>query len=314
MIKSATPNAHKYFNNMKKAILSTLALLALLATPTARAWTYSDGDLLLVFRESGHKDIEFDLGSVSNLLGQANGYTTAITGWDTSLVTTEFGTDLTGVSVVLLGTTSRAQQTAWLSSSEPNFSAYQPSQSAWSTSLYGIIDSVGTRPLVPVPITPTESNAYAISPSSKQAYDYLVSGGTSSGANAIPQFGGNAPFTVEQTIPGLLDFWQIQATSSTTPVPDQLVGTFTITTSGVLTFIAGSRPSVITAVSHAGNISSVSFTTTVGNHYALSYTNTLGGPVSIWPVDGTTLVGDGHVDTINRTSTDNSEFYRVNTQ
>src|ERR1700690_302531 len=112
---------------MKKIILSSLALLALLATPPARAWSYSDGDLLLVFRESGHKNIEDDLGSVSNLLGQANGYTTTITGWDASLITTEFGSDLTGVKVVLAATTSStsANETAWISSADPNVSAYK---------------------------------------------------------------------------------------------------------------------------------------------------------------------------------------------
>jgi hypothetical protein len=91
---------------MKKIILITIALLALLATPLARAWSYSDEDLLLVFRASGYNDIEYDLGSVTNLLGRTNGYTTTITGWDSSLVTTEFGPDLTGVDVILLATTS----------------------------------------------------------------------------------------------------------------------------------------------------------------------------------------------------------------
>ena len=297
---------------MNKIIFSTLAGLALLATPPARAWTYTDGDLLLVFRESGHKDIEFDLGSVSNLLGQANGYTTPITGWDTSLVTDEFGTDLTGVSVVLLAVTSKtnATPTAWLTSAEPNFSAYRPGLSDWNTSLYGAIHSIGSRPVNPVPIATAGANAYSINPTAKQAYDYLVSGGSQ---NFIPQLGGNAPFTVEQTVPGLLDFWAIQP-AGTVQTPDTLIGTFTINADGLLTFIAGPRPSVITAVGRSGNVSAVTFTTTIGNLYSLSYTNALGGPVTTWPVDGTTLVGDGHINTINRTSTDNSEFYRVNTQ
>jgi hypothetical protein len=268
--------------------------------------------LLLVFRESGHKDIEFDLGSVSNLLGQTNGYTTPITGWDASLVTAEFGTDLTGVSVVLLAVTSKtnATPTAWLTSAEPNFSAYRPGLSDWNTSLYGSIHSIGSRPVNPVPIAPAGDNAYSINPTAKQAYDYLVSGGSQ---NFIPQLGGNAPFTVEQAVPGLLDFWAIQPTG-TAQNPDTLIGTFTITADGLLTFIAGPRPSVITAVSRSGNVSAVTFTTTIGNLYSLSYTNALGGPVTTWPVDGTTLVGDGHINTINRTNSDNTEFYRVNTQ
>jgi hypothetical protein len=285
---------------MKKIILSTLALLALLATPLARAWNYNDGDLLLVFRASGHNDIEFDLGAVTNLLGNTNGYTTTITGWDTSLVTTEFGTDLTGVSVALLAVSSPtdANPTAWLSSAEPNTSAYRGNLGDWTANLHSIIGAVGERPLVPVPITPTEANAYSINPGAKQAYDYVVSGGNDS---FIPQLGGHAPFTVEQAVPGLLDFWAIQPTN-TTQAPDTLIGTFTITANGALTFVAGPRPSNITAVTRSGNVSTVQFTTTVGNTYSLAYTNVLGGLVATWPVDATTLIGDGNINTLNHTN------------
>jgi hypothetical protein len=300
---------------MKKLILSTLALLALLATPQARAWNYTDGDLLLVFRASGHNDIEFDLGGVTNLLGKTNGYTTAITGWDTSLVTTEFGTDLTGVSVVLLAvsSTSDPSPTAWLSSSEPNTTAYRDNLGDWTSNLHSTINAIGKRPLNPVPIPATEPNAYSINPSAKQAYDYLVSGGTSTGLTALPQFGGHAPFTVEQAAPGRLDFWAIQPTNAV-QVPDKLIGTFTIAADGTLTFVAGPSASSIVGITRSGNVSSVQFTTTVGNTYSLAYTNTLVGPVSSWPVDGTTLIGDGNVDTLNHTNSSNAEFYQIGVQ
>lgn len=300
---------------MKRIILSTFVLLALLATPLARAWTYNNGDLLLVFRNSGQPDIEFDLGSVSNLLGQANGWTTTITGWDSSLVTSTFGTDLTGVQVALLAATSPSATTptAWLSGAEPNTTAYNDSLADWTSSLYGIISGVGNKPLYPINIPTADTNAYSINPYGQyktSSYDYIVSGGN---YNGIPQFGGHAPFTVQQTIPGFLDFWQIQPTSiyPNSP-PDHLVGTFTITANGVLTFVAGPRPSNITAVSNSSNVSAVQFTTTVGTIYSLAYTNTLGGLVSTWPVDGTTnLVGNGRINTINHNSTGNEELYNI---
>lgn len=301
---------------MKKITLSTLALLALLATPLARAWTYNDGDLLLVFRASGQPDVEFDLGSVNNLLGHANGTTIPITGWDSSLVTSRFGTDLTGVSVILLAANSKngPNPTAWISSSDPNVFAYRDNFSDWSTSLYGVINAIGNKPVFPVPITPTETNAYVLSPANKASYDYIVSGGTASGANYIPQLGGNVAFTVEQVIPGQLDFWAIQPTN-TVNVPDTLVGTFTITANGVLTFIAGPRSANVTAVTHSGNVSTVQFTTTVGNVYSIAYTNQLGGATATWPVDANTLLGDGNVDTLSHTNTGASaEFYRITTQ
>jgi hypothetical protein len=132
---------------MKRIILTSLAALTLLATPQVRAWTYNDGDLLLVFRASGHKDIEFDLGSVTNILGKTNGYTTAITGWDASLVTGEFGSGLTGVKVVLLAT---GGATNWLTSVEPNTTAYnvssQESTSPWREPIRMPLTPAGSMP------------------------------------------------------------------------------------------------------------------------------------------------------------------------
>lgn len=303
---------------MKKIILPAIFLLALLAAPLARAWSYNDGDLLLVFRETGFNDIEYNLGSVSNLLGHTNGYTTTITGWNPSPVTSQFGSDLTGVSVILVAVTSatNATPTAWLSSSDPNTTAYNVG--AWSQNLHSIISAVANRPITspyssilkPVAVTPT--NAFSISASSGASYDFIVSGGTF--AN-LPNLGGHSPFTVEQIIPGSFDFWAVQPTSVyPNPPPDQLVGTFTITTGGVLTFVSGPRQSTITGVNHSSNVSSVQFTTTVGNHYSVAYTNQLGGSAA-WPADATTLTGDGNIDTINHTNNNGGvEFYRVNTQ
>ncbi len=303
---------------MKKIILPAVFLLALLAAPLARAWSYNDGDLLLVFRENGFNDIEYDLGSVSNILSHTNGYTTTITGWNSSLVTSQFGTDLTGVDIILLAVTSPTNEipTVWVSGTEPDTTAYNISSSAWS-GLHGIIAGIGNKPISPfdlsaAPVTPT--NAYSISPSGIDegaSYDYIVSGGT---FNNVQNLGGHNAFTVQQSIPGSFDFWAIQPTSvyPNSP-PDNLIGTFTITSSGVLTFVAGPRQSLVTGVSRSGNVSAIQFTTTVGNQYAVSYTNQLGG-TNTWPVDTTTLTGDGNIDTLNHTNNNlGVEFYRINT-
>lgn len=294
---------------MKKIILLTLAALTLLATPPARAWTYNDGDVLLVFRK-GSQNVEFNLGSVSNYLGKTNGYTKTVTGWDLGLVTGTFGS-LSSVKVVLLAT---AGGTNWLSSAEPNTTAYNISSSDADT-LHGIISAVGTRPLYPIAIPPAGTNSYSIDTGGQYAgssYDSVVSGGHFSG---ISKLGGNAPFTVEQAIPGFLDFWAVQSTTiyPNSP-PDTLIGTFTITADGGLTFVAGPRASTITSVSHAGNVSAIQFTTTVGNTYSIAYTNKPGGAVANWPVDTTTLVGDGKLNTLNHTNSSGAEFYRIKTQ
>jgi hypothetical protein len=309
---------------MKKFILATIVWLGLLTPASVRAWSYSDGDLLLVFRESGYNDIEFDLGSVSNLLGQANGYTTTVTGWNAGLVTSEFGPNLTGVKVILAAVTSptNAAPTAWISGSDPNAYAYNVSGAAWTANLHGTINSLGNRPENPfdVPaaaVTPT--NAYSINPFDPQyggaSYDSIVSGGN---FDSVATWAGKAPFSnvpVEQTIPGVFDFWAVQPTSiyPNSP-PDQLAGTFTITASGVLTFVAGPRSSTITSVSHSGNVSTLQFTTTVGNTYSVAYTNNLANPLVAWPVDGNTVIGDGRTDSLNHTNSGTAEFYRITTQ
>lgn len=304
---------------MKKIILAAIALQALLAAPLARAWSYNDGDLLLVFREGGYNDVEYDLGPVTNFLGHADGYTTNVTGWNPSVATGVFGSDLTGVNVILVAATSptAANPTIWLSGAEPNTTAYNGSSSLWS-SQHSVISALGNKPISPfsVPAAPgSPTNAYSISPSGIDggaSYDFIVSGGRFTG---IPALGGNAPFTVQQTIPGSLDFWATQPTSiyPHSP-PDQLVGTFNITSDGVLTFVAGPRQSTLAGVSRSGNVSAIQFTTTVGNHYSVAYTNQLGAPVSSWPVDNVTLVGDGNIDTLNHTNSGSAEFYEILTQ
>jgi hypothetical protein len=304
---------------MKRIILSTIALLTLFSAPLARAWSYNTGDLLLIFRESGYTNIEFDLGSVSNLLGHSTGFTTNLTGWSSSLVTDNFGSDLTGVSVILAAVDSPTNTvpTAWLSSADPNPGAYNVNQATWVSALYETIDYIGAKPEVPfkVPLPPgiTPTNAYAISPTSAQyggaSYDSIVSGGR---LQNVPIWDGSAPFgsiPVEQVIPGSFDFWQVQDSYG---APNHLVGTFTVAANGTLTFVAGPRPSAVSAITYSNGVSTVQFSTTVGNTYSIAYTNTLGGALSTWPVDSPTLVGDGNTDTLNHTnSTDSQEFINI---
>ncbi len=301
---------------MKKIIPLALAALGLLALPQARAWTYSDGDVLLIFRDTV-KDVEFDLGNVSQFLGKTNGYTVQVTNWSTNLVVNTFGSGtITNssladgpITVLLVASTTT---NAWVTSIDPNPSAYQQAPAAFG-GIYGAINQVGNNPLTYRAATnSTWAQSYVISVAGTlkiAAYDYIVSGGT---YNGITRLGGNIPFIDETGIPASLDFWLVAPNGSTSQIPDHLVGTFSLSAAGVLTFVAGPHTPSITGFAHAGNVSTFQFPTTVGNTYYVSYTNQLGGAVSTWPVDPNSLIGDGNTDTISHTNSGGAaEFYRI---
>src|SRR5439155_18608485 len=106
----------------------------------------SDPDLLLVFRKSGNNDVLFNLGSISNYLGQANGATVAITNFDFSRVQSNFGSDLTGVKYVLMAVTSSEDPVSrtWLSGSASSGTPNDETHSLW-TQQRGKINAVGSR-------------------------------------------------------------------------------------------------------------------------------------------------------------------------
>jgi hypothetical protein len=298
----------------KHFLLKTFTGLALLAAPMAKAWTYQDGDVLLIFRESGFNDVEFDIGNVGQFLNQSNGYTTAVTGWDPTLVTSTFGSDLTGVSVLLAATSSltNATRTSWLTSTNAGVLVKDVSPSQWQANLWSTINSVGTRP-VTYQVTPTESSAYSIDPGGTDrlaSYDYIVSGGGVN-ANSIPELGGNAAFIVEEQIPGPLAFWQIQPSTALPKPPATYLGSFAVDSTGDLTFTAGPAVPSLAGLTVVGDISTVSFTTSPGATYWLRSTNTLGSPISTWPLISGPIIGDGNTGSFSVTNTDVNEFYGV---
>jgi hypothetical protein len=301
---------------MKRILQLSASILTLWACAAPAAWNYQDGDALLIFRESGFDDVEFDIGSINQFLNQTNGYTASVTGWDPSLVTNTFGADLTGVSVIVAATTSwtNAEKTAWLSSSLPNTTAYDVTPSVWQEDLWSVIDSIGTRPVI-YEVPPAGASAYSIDPGGSYrvaSYDQIVDG---NGVNAesLAELGGNAPFIVQQVIPGSFVLWDIQPSTANPKPAESLVGSFIVTTNGALTFVAGPPPSTILGITHSPEgVTGVTFTTTVSGNYWLAYTNQLGAPVSSWPVVAGPLPGDGFNDTLNHTiTTDTAGFYEV---
>ena len=299
---------------MKRSLQLISTALGLLAAPLAHAWSYQDGDVLLIFRESGFNDVEFDLGSVNQFLNRTNGYTTVVSNWDLSLVTNTFGTDLTGVSVVLASTTSwtNANHVSWLSSTEPNTSAYNVTPSTWQSSLWSTINSIGVRPLTYL-VPSSGASAYSIDPNGSYrlaSYDQIVS---ANGVNlgSLAQFGGNTPFVVEQVIPGTFGFWAVRPSTSFPKPADVLVGTFSIGPDGLLTFVAGPPPANINGLVRSAQVNAVTFSTELGGNYWLKYSAQIDGAASAWASVAGPLVGTGTSQTFSHTNADASGFYRV---
>jgi hypothetical protein len=307
---------------MKKTLhftIAGLAWLAALATPQARGWTYSDGDVLLIFRESGSYDVEFDIGNISQFLGHTAPYSARVTGWDPNLVADTFGS-VSGASVILAATTAEYATSpgAWLSSSYAVNLVSDVSHTGYESQLYDNIDGIGVAPLEDGE-TAAETNAYVIAEtgatakgqSSLASYYYIVTGGGVSGTY-ISEFGGNVPFVVEGVAPATLGFWQIQP-STVIPEPEATyIGTFDIDASGNLYFYVGSLQPTITGATHNGATDTVSFTTLANGSYSVIYSTDVTVPVSDWtPVAGP-VAGNGGTQSVSFTSPgDNADYYAV---
>lgn len=302
---------------MKTFYQSLVAAAALLTAPLAHAWTYADGHVLLIFRQSGFNNVEFDLGDISQFVGKPDGYTAPVSGWNSNLVTGVFGSDLSGVSVILAATTSdtNASPAAWLSSGDPDALPHDYSFPTWRNNLYSVINAVGTRPLTYL-VPPSGSSAYSIDPGGTYrlaSYDYVASGGGVN-AGAIQQLGGNVSFNVEKSIPGSFGFWQIVPGSSSTA--GTYIGTFNIDATGNLVFTAGpavvsAPPPTILNIVRAGTVSTVTFTTASGGNYWLAYSNSVVGSSTNWPNVSGPIAGDGSNHSLNHTNSDANGFYRV---
>jgi hypothetical protein len=307
---------------MKRFLQLTLVGLALSVAPLARAGTYQDGDVLLIFREFGFNDVEFDIGNISQFLNQPIGSTVPVTGWTLATATGVFGSDLTGVSFIVAATqaVTNSDRLAWLSSANPGAGATisDVTPSAWQANLWSIIDSVGTRPITyQVPSSGT-GWSYSIDPQGSYklaSYDNIVTDDEVNGGS-IAEFGGHAPFSVEGVIPASLGFWQIQGTNANPKPPAAYIGSFIVDAAGDLTFTAGQAPTptppTILGITRAGGVSTVTFTTSPSGNYSLVYTNTLGSPISTWPVVGASVAGNGANQSLTYTnSSDSAGFYGV---
>jgi hypothetical protein len=293
---------------MKKLNHFLFAALAAGTVQMADAMNYQAQHLLLVFRD-GNRDVEFDLGSVSQFIGLAAGTRVSVS-YDQNMVTTNFGT-MSGVDFLLVGATASwlgpdPNAKVWLTDSQLFSAPNNPTYSAFSV-MNSKIEGVG---LAATDVTASNSAPFATSSSDVSSYDKIVSDRT---GIAIPTMYGSVPFAVENANPTTLAFYQLTWNNSGTPSSATLIGAFTIDVNGSLYFTAGQLPTLsqsqITGFTSEAGFNTISFTTATGSNYKLLYSSSLS---SGWtPVAGGTSAGDGTVQNLFDFSQDPARFYRI---
>ena len=292
-----------------------LSLCAAGVVHTASAFTYFDSDLLLVFRKDGFNDVEFNLGSVSNYLGKAVGTKLTVSNWDTNLVRATYNNSLASVKFLLVAATSATDSSRRIWSTSAQLNPATPptdlSGSRWGQ-LRSKLSFVGTEA---TNITAgSASQSYVVASSDLSSYTYIVSDGGQVDAATIA---GLEPFPVETENPATLLFYELKISNLSVKPAAALIGSFSLESSGALTFTAGPLSSPlpqprITSITRAGSVSTISFTTTNNASYRLRYTADLA--TGAWTTLPTVVAGDG----ANKTLTDNTSgpqrFYTVEAQ
>jgi len=293
--------------------LTCLALGSLFAVSAARAFTYTDEDLLLVFRQDGHDDVEYNLGNAGSLLNLPPGTTVAVTNWEASLLAPNFGSDLTdGVKVLLISTSgaSSTNTVAWLTTTN-SAATFDVSPAAWHL-LNSKISGVGNN--ADIWTMGSAAEEVVLPPAQPDSYTDLASN-TGVQPALIPYLGGASAFPIEGYIPVSLQFAAVAQSTASVKPPAAVVGTFQIDAFANITFTAAGgspplTPVTITAVSTTGGAVSVTFTTVAGVNYRLRYSPQV-GPGAVWTITGQSVSGSGRPATLTDTPGGGDRFYLV---
>ena len=288
---------------------SLFVLLTFGATSLASAFTYADGDLLLVFRKDGFKDVEFNIGTVSNFLGRADGTKLTVSNWDLNLVNTNYNNNLNGVKFVLVAATdtTNALRRVWATSANlyPLTPVVDLAGSKWGN-LRSKISTIGTEA---TNITAgSASLSYVPDLNAASSYTVIVQEGQGLDAATM---GGSAPFPVEVDNPGTLLFYDLRISNANPKPAAHLIGSFCLDAAGLLSFTAGPLtplPQPTISVVRSNSVNTISFLTTDCGNYRLRYTSDLAGP---WTISPTIITGDGTTKPLTDTTALALRFYLV---
>jgi hypothetical protein len=160
---------------------------------------------------------------------------------------------------------------------------------------------------------------YVAAASATTSYSYLLSTGAGLPTTTLPTFGANVNFTTEVLAGSSQNLYQFTSDPTFTTLTATLIGTFSMNaTTGVITFTRANAvvvvplvPSRIVNFVRAGNLNTISFTTTNGNNYQLLYKTNL--TQATWTTNGAAgvVVGNNATNVFSDTTADAQRHYRV---
>ncbi|MDB6054989.1 MAG: hypothetical protein JWN25_2512 [Verrucomicrobiales bacterium] len=298
---------------MKTVRFGILALILALSTMSVRALTFNNNDLLLVFHETGYKDVICNLGQISQFLGKAGGTIINVNNFDKAAVIANFDGTLDGVKYSLIAATGSdpiSARKTWLSNAEPTSTPVLISGSRLANQLSKILKIGGEA------ATNTANSAVQIALTSSDDVNSYTQIATDGGVTDISTLGGASDFVVEQDPDATVRFFQISATTVSPKPAATQIGSFALTSAGALTFTAGTSggttqiPQPTLSVSRSGTITTISFQSLANATYRLRYSSTLGTTIVPNWTTGSSVTGTGGTVSLTDDST-GVRFYAV---
>lgn len=317
-----------------RSVTAAAALVLTSGLASAAPFLYSPGDLLLAFRLAGNaSDLIVNLGSATNYQARAQGETVPVTRLDASQLTAVFA-DLGGVSWSVAGASRPPGvpevplQTLWVTA--PRLDPATPAP-AWlrkgqfvQGNAASRIDAVGLAaaawssgqpagPLNTAGATAVPSTGdYALSPLLGAEGDYAGS------FQGLVEAVTSADFATAAETVSRADLYELvpgTSAAGTLDQPGRRLGFFELKPDGSLTFNT-TRPEPpsprITAISRAGDRTTISFTTVAGASYRLRRVDASGltDAISGWTA-GASVAGTGSIASLEDTAADGARFYRI---
>jgi hypothetical protein len=327
-----TMNSIRICRPLRVVLLAVSAFAFLNSTISTATFSYTNVDLVAGFRRAGgSSDLVVDLGPVPYYEGLPLRTVVNVTNVQASLLTAAFPNlnDLSwSISAAMRGNTNYPQyplQTIWVSSPRPNINTpglvYVRKGQFTQGTIASQIDSIGAGAVTYGNSVPAGTNntqtGIVISSTDGNSYTTLMTtngdfAGTfqSNAENTTP-----SNFSSGGTVSRSVLYKLLPGSGGTLNIPGTAIGFFDFGSDGSLTFTAGPPPerTTITSLQLNGRIATISSVTVNSVSYRLRFTDGTGltSPVSAWNTNGTVIIGNGSVQSLQDTSGSSARFYAI---